>query len=278
METPVIKYNLRDRGRKHVGQPRNFNIKAICDAINGPACQERVSTRGLVGYYGHMPRIRFGMNPVEGVLDNGKYVPIEPAFVTTYLKADYDGNVEHRAEFLDTAAGRLAAKLFDSKMGGFSSAIDTSRPEFHGMDYVLEPNFIQNSYRGVVLDYVMGGGDVGEMTYDDVYEAEKDEQAQAMSVLLDSIATEREVTNTVIERLSAENEQLLSMLASKGVVALSALDSVSIMPIAVSIDPMERIKRDAQTFRSAELPRFSEPAVVEQSNPLYDRLLGKFSR
>ena len=55
-----------------------------------------------------MPRIRFGMSPVEGVLDNGKYVPIEPAFVTTYLKADYDGNVEHRAEFLDTAAGRLA--------------------------------------------------------------------------------------------------------------------------------------------------------------------------
>ena len=118
METPVIRYNLKDRGRKHVGQPRNFNIKAICDAINGPACQERVATRGLVGYYGHMPRIRFGMSPVEGVLDNGKYVPIEPAFVTTYLKADYDGNVEHRAEFLDTAAGRLAAKLFDSKMGG----------------------------------------------------------------------------------------------------------------------------------------------------------------
>lgn len=278
METPVIRYNLKDRGRKHVGQPRNFNIKAICDAINGPACQERVATRGLVGYYGHMPRIRFGMSPVEGVLDNGKYVPIEPAFVTTYLKADYDGNVEHRAEFLDTAAGRLAAKLFDSKMGGFSSAIDTNRPEFHGLDYVLEPNFIQNSYRGVVLDDAMSG-DTGELTYDDVYSAEKDEQARAMVVLLDSINAERETTGAVIERLQHENEQLLSMLAKKGIEPSAVLDAASVLPVAVSISAAERIGRDAKLFRSAELPTFLAPVEdTAPTSPLYDRLLGKFTR
>lgn len=278
METPVIRYNLRERGRKHVGQPRNFNIKAICDAINGPACQERVATRGLVGYYGHMPRIRFGMNPVEGVLDNGKYVPIEPAFVTTYLKADYDGNVEHRAEFLDTAAGRLAAKLFDSKMGGFSSAIDTSRPEFHGLDYVLEPNFIQNSYRGVVLDDAMSGN-IGELTYDDVYAAEKDEQARAMVVLLDSINAERETTGAVIERLQSENEQLLSMLAKKGIEPSAVLDAASVLPVAVSISAADRINRDAKLFRTAALPSFIEPQEAKaDKQPLYDRLLGKFTR
>lgn len=278
METPVIRYNLKDRGRKHVGQPRNFNIKAICDAINGPACQERVATRGLVGYYGHMPRIRFGMSPVEGVLDNGKYVPIEPAFVTTYLKADYDGNVEHRAEFLDTAAGRLAAKLFDSKMGGFSSAIDTARPEFHGLDYVLEPNFIQNSYRGVVLDDAMSGN-IGELTYDDVYAAEKDEQARAMVVLLDSINAERLTTSAVIERLQHENEQLLSMLAKKGIEPSAVLDAASVLPVAVSISAAERIGRDAKLFRSAELPTFIAPAEdTAPTSPLYDRLLGKFTR
>lgn len=278
METPVIRYNLKERGRKHVGQPRNFNIKAICDAINGPACQERVATRGLIGYYGHMPRIRFGMNPVEGVLDNGKYVPIEPAFVTTYLKADYDGNVEHRAEFLDTAAGRLAAKLFDSKMGGFSSAIDTNRPEFHGLDYVLEPNFIQNSYRGVVLDDAMSGN-IGELTYDDVYAAEKDEQARAMVVLLDSINAERETTGAVIERLQSENEQLLSMLAKKGIEPSAVLDAASVLPVAVSISAADRINRDAKLFRSADLPTFVAPAEdVAPTSPLYDRLLGKFTR
>lgn len=278
METPVIRYNLKDRGRKHVGQPRNFNIKAICDAINGPACQERVATRGLVGFYGHMPRVRFGMSPVEGVLDNGKYVPIEPAFVTTYLKADYDGNVEHRAEFLDTAAGRLAAKLFDSKMGGFSSAIDTNKPEFHGLDYVLEPNFIQNSYRGVVLDDAMSGN-IGELTYDDVYAAEQDEQAQAMTVLLDSVNAEREASSAVIERLQSENEQLLSMLAKKGVDPSSVLDAVSVLPVAVSNDAAERMQRDAEFFQHAALPSFVEPqADISEQVPLYGRLLGKFRR
>lgn len=278
METPVIRYNLKDRGRKHVGQERNFNVKAICDAINSPACQERVATRGLVGFYGHMPRIRFGMNPVEGVLDNGKYVPIEPAFVTTYLKADYDGNVEHRAEFFDTAAGKLAAKLFDSKMGGFSSAIDTMKPEFHGMDYVLEPNFLQNSYRGVVLDDAMSG-DIGALTYDDVYAAEKDEQAQAMIVLLDSVNAERETTSAAIERLQEENEQLLSMLSKKGIDASTVLDAVSIMPVAVSVDAAERMSRDTKLFRASELPVFVSPAEPQpESSPLYDRLLGKFTR
>ena len=273
METPIIRYNLKERGRKHMGQERNFNVKAICDAINGPACQERVSTRGMAGYYGHLPRIRHGMNPMEGVIEGGKYVPVEPAFVTTYLKADYDGNVEHRAEFLDTAAGKLAKKLFDSKMGGFSSAIDTGKPEFFGMDFVLEPNFVNNSFRGVVLD------DVGSMTYDDIAAAEKDEQAQGMIFLLDSINAERSTTGAVIERLQEENEQLLSMLAKTGISPAVALDSASIMPIAVAMDSVERMNRDAMVFRSSELLGFMEPVIdPPKSSRLYDRLLNQFSR
>lgn len=273
METPVIKYNLKERGRKYVGQERNFNIKAICDAINGAACQEHVSTRGLVGYYGHMPRIRYGMNPVEGVIDAGKYVPVEPAFVTTYLKADYDGNVEHKAEFLDTAAGQLAAKLFNSKMGGFSSAIDQAKPEFFGFDYVLQPNFINNSFRGVALD------DVSSMTYDDIYAAEEDERNKDMLLLLDSISSERSTSNAVIERLQAENEQLISMLASKGIDANSVLDSASVMPMSVSVAAANRLRRDATLFRNApSLPRFVEPDNSKPETPLYTRLLGGFLR
>lgn len=271
--TPTIRYNLKDRGRKHRGQERNFNVKAICDAINGPACQERVSTRGMAGYYGHLPRIRHGMNPMEGVIDGGKYVPVEPAFVTTYLKADYDGNVEHRAEFLDTAAGKLAQKLFESNMGGFSSAIDTGKPEMFGFDYVIEPNYVGNSYRGVVLD------DASSMTYDDVMQAETDEQAHGMVFLLDSINSEREASNAVIERLTEENEQLLSMLARTSATPAQVLDSVSIMPVAVSTDAAERRSRDAKMFRAADLPGFVEPKAKDQdADPLYDRLLTKYNR
>ncbi|PIQ55364.1 MAG: hypothetical protein COW02_03390 [Comamonadaceae bacterium CG12_big_fil_rev_8_21_14_0_65_59_15] len=270
--TPTIRYNLKDRGRKHMGQERNFNVRAICDAINGPACQERVATRGMAGYYGHLPRIRHGMNPMEGVIDSGKYVPVEPAFVTTYLKADYDGNVEHRAEFLGTAAGKLAQKLFESKMGGFSTAIDTTKPEFFGMDYVIEPNFVGNSYRGVVLDSAA-------MTYDDVMQAEVDEQASGMIALLDSLNAERATTQAVISHLQEENEQLLSMLAKTGIPASQVLDAVAIMPIAVSMDAAERQARDAAFFRASDLPTFAAPPAAEQPrSPVYDRLLGRFNR
>lgn len=274
METQVIRYNLKDRGRKHVGQARNFNIKAICDAINSPACQERVATRGMAGYYGHMPRVRFGMNPVEGVIDGGKYVPVEPAFVTTYLKADYDGNVEHKAEFLDTAAGILAAKLFNSKMGGFSTAIDQIKPEFYGMDYVLEPNFINNSFRGLALD------SIADMTYDDVYAAEQNEHIVSMNALLDSVNAERNTAIDLIDRLTAENEQLVSMLATSGISQSQALDSASIMPIAVSLDGINRIKRDTDFFRNASLPAFIDRGTEEKATntPTYSRLLEKFTR
>lgn len=278
METPVIRYNLKDRGRQHTGQHRNFNIKAICDAINGPACQEMVSSRGMLGFYGHLPRVRYGMAPVEGGIEGGKYAPVEPAIVTTYLKADYDGNVEHRAQFLDTAAGRLAAKLWEEKVGGFSSAIDQSRPAFYGFDYVAQPNYLNNSFRGIALDDAMGGN-LGALTYDDIYAAEQDEQAQAVIAILDSINTERAATSAVIERLQHENEQLLSMLAKKGIEPSAVLDAVMVMPVAVSIDHAERMRRDAATFRSADLPSFVAPPEVDKpSGPLYDRLLGKFTR
>lgn len=278
METPVIRYNLKDRGRQHTGQHRNFNIKAICDAINGPACQEMVASRGMLGFYGHLPRVRYGMAPVEGGIEGGKYAPVEPAIVTTYLKADYDGNVEHRAQFLDTAAGRLAAKLWEEKVGGFSSAIDQSRPEFYGFDYVAQPNYLNNSFRGIALDDAMGGN-VGALTYDDIYAAEQDEQAQAVIAILDNINAERSATSAVIERLQSENEQLLSMLAKKGIDPSAVLDAASILPVAVSISAADRINRDAKLFRTAALPSFIEPQEAKaDKQPLYDRLLGKFTR
>ena len=160
METKIITYNLKDRGRQYRGKERNFNIRSIVSAINGPACQERVKNRDMLGYYGHWPRIKFGMVPQEGGMDSGRPSLVEPALVTTFLKAHDDGTIEHQAEFLDTDSGQVAAKLYAGRVGGFSSAIDQHRPEFFGFDYVLEPNYSTN--RGYTLD------DVRDMTLDDI--------------------------------------------------------------------------------------------------------------
>src|SRR5258708_18352055 len=155
MKTEIIRYNLTERGRTYRGKERSFDIPRIVAAINSGACQEKVKHRDMLGYYGHWPRVKFGMNPAEGGVVDGKAVRVEPAIVTTYLKALDDGTVEHQEEFLDNDAGKLAYNLYKSKAGGFSSAIDEFRrsgPEFYGFDYVLEPNYSTNRGYDIALD------------------------------------------------------------------------------------------------------------------------------
>jgi len=284
VKTPIIRYSLKDRGRKHTGQPRNFNIKAIFDDINSPARQEIVASRGMIGYYGHLPRIRSGMEPSEGFVDNGKYVPVEPAFVTTHLKMSMDGVIEHQAEFADTKSGILAAKLFDGSIGGFSSAIDEKRPEFFGFDYVVQPNYLGNSFRGVALDNAYGVNIGSLLTYDDIYAAERDEHAQSMIMLLDSSNAARELANETIERLKLENEELLSLLAKKGISQPGALDS-AVMPLTVDHSGNSRILDDVSSFRSMDrLPGVAEPVEREidvldsRTRSIYSRFMHNFTR
>lgn len=258
METPVIRYNLKDRGRQHTGQRRNFNVRAIADAINSAATQETVASRGMLGYYGHAPRVRYGLNPVEGGFEAGKYKVVQPAIVTTMLRADYDGNVEHRAEFLDTEDGALAAKLWGSKVGGFSSAIDEGKPAFYGFDYVTQPNYLGNSFRGAALDSADTSG--GLITYDSLYAMEQVEFSSgvALSKLLDSIAAERATASAVIERLTLENEHYLSMMAAAGRNPGVALDSMTaVRPTLIGTAAAERMARDRDVFLDSALPRLA---------------------
>lgn len=274
----LIRYNLKDRGRKFTGQDRNFNIKAICDAVNSPECQERVAARDMQGYLGHWPRVRFGMSATEGGIAGGKAHAVEAAIVTTHLKAFSDGTIEHRTEFLDTASGQIAAKMFSSKIGGFSSAIDPAAPRFYAFDYVANPNYLANSFRGVALDDAFGGAAC--LTYDDVFQAEQDEHAQALNSILDSIEAERHGTSAVIERQAEEIEQLLSMLARAGMDAGAVLDSAAVRPLVVSVEPAQRLQRDRNVFRTCRLPGFVAPPSEDPpaDDPLYDRMVQRFAR
>ncbi|SET41399.1 hypothetical protein SAMN05216326_12565 [Nitrosomonas marina] len=278
-KTPKIRYSLKDRGRQYTGKVRNFNIRALFDFVNSDACQETVESRGMIGYYGHWPRVRFGMDPTEGGLDNGKPVPVEPAFVTTHLKMFDDGMVEHVAEFFDTASGKLAEKLFfDSKTGGFSSAIDASINKFYGFDYVIEPNFLNNSFRGVTLDDAMGGS-LGELTYDDVYAAECEEYARNMMALLDSIKGEREASSETIERLQQDNEQLMSFLASHNVDAAAVLDSSrGSSHILVDRSAKEQLLDDVNSFGNETLPQAGQREEVVIDDKAYQRIHTRMNR
>jgi len=72
----------------------------------------------MQGYFGHWPRIKFGMATQEGGILDGKVISLPLAVRTTHLSADTEGNITHQAEFLDTVEGRLAARLYESQSGG----------------------------------------------------------------------------------------------------------------------------------------------------------------
>jgi len=274
--TGIIRYNLNDRGRKFRGKVRNFNIPAIVATINSGATQEKVKHRDMFGYYGHWPRVKFGMIPSEGGIVEGKQVVIEPAMVTVYLKAYDDGTVEHEAEFLDTNAGKLAKQLYKRRVGGFSSAIDENRPEFYGFDYVLEPNFSTNRGYEIALDS-MGAG----MALDDVGRfaaAEYNEQLVGVLKLLDSLNSEHAQALQVVANLTLENEHYLSMISAR----TGSLDSVSMESINPVITDMERYNKmvsDIQSFDNATLFSVAVPKLPQtQEDKRADDLVGMFIR
>ncbi len=272
IQPPLITYNLQERGRQHRGKARNFNIKALCDSINGPATQERVKTRAMLGYFGHKPRILFGLEPVESGVVAGKYNEIEPAIVTTYLEAFPDGTVKHQTEFLDSVSGKKAARMFANRIGGFSSAIDEAKSEMYGFDYVLDPNFSTN--RGFALDSA-------GLTLDQVMAYVKSEEDEFLDKLIEAKDLQIAQMARALDSATTENEELLSILASKGA-GNAVLDSVATLPISVSLDSVNRMRRDTELFRkTATLPAFIQPLSSDQDqaqdqyNTLISRIRGR---
>lgn len=255
-ETDLIRYNVTQRGRTHRGKDRNFDLRALVSLVNSPEIQERVKNRDMLGYYGHWQRMKFGMMPPETAIVDGKTVNIEPAIVTTYLRAEPDGTIEHRSEFLDNAPGKIAARLHKSRTGGFSSAIHaTPRGNvdvatlFAGFDYVLEPNYTTN--RGYVFD---SAGMAADGSVFDFVMQEYNQSAAHMAALYDSLQGDHMMAMQTVQRLQEENEQMLSMLAAgTGRAVLDGVDLSGVAPRMVSKQATSHFAATAAMFRAAKL-------------------------
>lgn len=278
--TGVIKFNVTERGRKHRGQDRNFDTVTMAQLINGAEVQEKVKHGDMVGYLGHWPRIKFGMNPCEGGIVDGKAVALEPAIRTVSIKAFPDGTIEHEAEFLDTAPGKMAARMHASKTGGFSSAIDTRRiadkqmpTGFYGFDYVLEPNFTHNRGYAVALD--------GVFDEESVLDAIS-EQQQLVAVfdgMFDQVQVAYDNLKASFDLISQENEDLIDQLARHGKTkADPALDGCLIN--VVHGRTKGHAFDDADKFLSAKLEELEKPKEEKQdpsmaaANTILDRQFG----
>jgi hypothetical protein len=280
--TGVITYNVNERGRKFRGVDRNFDTAALAKLINGGETQERVKHGDMVGYYGHWPRIKFGMNPTEGGIVDGKQVALEPAVRTTLLRAKPDGTIEHETEFLPNPSGKLAERLFNGKMGGFSSAIDHKRCgdlsfplQFYGFDYVLEPNYTTNRGYDVALDAINGGG---KLAIFDAVECMQmfDALNSAYSQL--QAAFERQADTCKV--LSEENEDMLSMLASgfggkKSARREMALDGIQ--PASLHLGDSGRLA-GADRFLSANLIEIEAPKPTGEEAENHQKTDGLLSR
>ena len=146
-KTKRITFNLHERGRQFLGKDRsNVDMNEMIKQINSPQVQEMAKTGTLYGYNGHEIRKRYGMNPPDSVIVDGKVVYLERAFRTLEVYADKEGNVSHVTEFLDNPSGEYARKQYQARVGGFSSAQNYKRAGlglipvgFYGFDSAAQP-------------------------------------------------------------------------------------------------------------------------------------------
>ena len=274
--TEKITYNVRERGRKFRGQNRNFDTVKLAELINGPETQERVKHRDMVGYYGHWPRLALGMRTPEGGIVAGAVVHIAPALITVELSADQDGNVTHRAEFLDTEPGQIAESLFKSKQGGFSSAIDTiprTSPAvptlWAGLDFVLEPNFSTNRGHKIVMD----SADDTLQIFDHVLAQAALGDAE-MACLFDSLSRQHTQALEAMERLAHENDDLIGRLARGNT---RVLDSAGVLEDARIAPIRGNPGDDFERFRHVSLARLQvEDSASEAPTPESNYVLNRF--
>lgn len=265
--TDPITYNVQQRGRKARGQDRNFDTAALAKLINGASVQEKVKHGDMLGFLGHWPRIKFGMEPAEGGVVDGKAVVMPTAVRTVELSADPDGTITHRTEFLDTEHGEAALRLFKSKAGGFSSAIDAipgTSPAitrgFYGFDYVYEPNFTQNRGHSITLDGV--GDDMAGLL--DAVLLMAGEGDMEMRVLFDSLHGQHLSALEAMTRMSRENDWLINRLANiKGTDKAAILDSIMLEDTRVAPMRTTMALPDFERFKTAPLESLASLPVTD---------------
>lgn len=295
IKTGVIRFNVRDRGRRFRGQDRNFDTAALAALINSGEVQEKVKQGDMVGYYGHWPRVKFGLDVEEGSIVGGKVIALEPAIRTTYLKAYPDGTIEHETEILDTAPGRLVQRLYRSKTGGFSSAMNAPRrgsmqvpTSFHGFDYVLEPNYATN--RGYALDSAGNRIEIGDLSEEEeaVLDAvdEYTSMVAATTQMFDRVQAEYDRMAEVMDGVQQENVELQSMvlrlrrdLAARPVAAPDPAEAGKAVLDSVVLPEAKTLFVGAESFQKANLQGF-EAADAGQDKPktAADRYIGRMLR
>lgn len=164
LEQVSDRFSLFNHGRAIGANKRSYAVKAVQQLFASEAVREALRLGEAYGYYGHQPRQRAGkltLGETEVINIGGKPVVVEnvPSNRTVSIACGDDGVVSHTEEFLDTETGRIAKSLHGSKAGGWSwatggrdSASNAIATSFHGVDYVLNPNYLSLDHPAMMLE------------------------------------------------------------------------------------------------------------------------------
>lgn len=160
------RFSLFNDGRTLDANKRRYIIKSVQDTIASAKTKENLRLGESYGFYGHAPRQRakkLDLGETEVINIGGRPVVVEniPSNRTISISCDDDGVVTHEQEFLDTETGKIALSLWESGAGGWSWATGGSDGRnasvartYHGMDYVLQPNYLSLDHPSMMLESV----------------------------------------------------------------------------------------------------------------------------
>lgn len=287
--TEVIRYNVNERGRDFTGVDREVDINALCLVVNGPVVQEHVRKGDIYGYMGHGFRVKYGLDLPEAILDplSGKTITLEPAVKTVMIKAYPDGTIEHQQEFLPTASGRIAQRLYQGKAWGFSSVFyaplqngKRTPKNYFGMDFVKSPNYDTNRGYDAMLDSTNAGALQGT-NFAEEYSAMLDsvdgilaasEKAmQEVNELAESISKDYVHQCELNDDLVEQNAKLLARISAltKGQATGAMLDStpVAVLERGYSFHPDKAAAMldSAQHYMNVPLPGYEDNPADEKT-------------
>ncbi|OTG39415.1 hypothetical protein B7G60_14605, partial [Staphylococcus aureus] len=98
-----------------VNEPNYSTNRGYSLALDSVSSGENTCHAGVPGPTGSVSVLGLGGRP-EGGIAQGKAQAVEPAIVTTYLKAYPNGDIEHKTEFLDNDTGRIASRMYANKV------------------------------------------------------------------------------------------------------------------------------------------------------------------
>lgn len=290
------KFSLFADGRTVGANKRNYVLQAVKKMFSEPSLKEKIKLGECFGYYGHQLRQRankLDLGETEVINVAGKPVVVSnvPSNRTLSINVDDNGIVTHTQEILNTKTGQLVESMIDfdnfsNSAGGWSwatSGSDTpSRSitrSYHGMDYVLQPNFISLNKQSAMLESVSSADQESMMLESMVAGGvDHDSALQALAYLKrndNNLAVEIERENMILESMIAELQLAKHQNDTKNQLMTEALSAMPIFMTDEQRKSLQSMSSDhdvmvvKKMFESLNGSKMSTLPLNGQSNGLF---------